>query len=109
MCLGLSILEPCSLLALVNEGRRISPSRFASNGNLHDGIIPLCLIRRLDAFVMGAGTGGCLAGVSTFLRDKGCRAKVYLVDPPGSALFNRVRHGVCYSSQMSERDVRKHR
>ncbi|CAM9657376.1 unnamed protein product [Ectocarpus sp. 4 AP-2014] len=64
---------------------------------------------RLDAFVMGAGTGGCLAGVSIFLRGKGCPAKVYLVDPPGSALFNRVRHGVCYSPQMSERDVRKHR
>ncbi len=58
---------------------------------------------------MGAGTGGCLAGVSLFLRGKECPAKVYLVDPPGSALFNRVRHGVCYSPQMSERDVRKHR
>lgn len=68
----------------------------------------LCVVR-LDAFVMGAGTGGCLAGVSLFLRGKGCPAKVYLVDPPGSALFNRVRHGVCYSPQMSERDVRKHR
>ncbi|CAM9146029.1 unnamed protein product [Ascophyllum nodosum] len=64
---------------------------------------------RLDAFVMGAGTGGCLAGVSTFLRRKGCHAKLYLVDPPGSALFNRVRYGVCYSSQMSEKEVRKHR
>lgn len=69
---------------------------------------PLPLLR-LDAFVMGAGTGGCLAGVSLFLRDKGCPAKMYLVDPPGSALFNRVRHGVCYSQQMSERGVKKHR
>lgn len=64
---------------------------------------------RFDAFVMGAGTGGCLAGVSLFLRGKKSPAKVYLVDPPGSALFNRVRYGVCYSPQMSERDVRKHR
>eukprot|EP00904_Undaria_pinnatifida_P002810 jgi/Undpi1/1252/HiC_scaffold_108.g14166.m1 len=64
---------------------------------------------RLDAFVMGAGTGGCLAGVSLFLREEGCPAKMYLVDPPGSALFNRVRHGVCYSHQMSERGVKKHR
>ena len=69
---------------------------------------PLPLLR-LDAFVMGAGTGGCLAGVSLFLRDKRCPAKMYLVDPPGSALFNRVRHGVCYSHQMSERGVKKHR
>lgn len=64
---------------------------------------------RLDAFVMGAGTGGCLAGVSLFLRGKECPAKVYLVDPPGSALFNRVRYGVCYTPQMSERGVKKHR
>ncbi|CAM9169872.1 unnamed protein product, partial [Hapterophycus canaliculatus] len=64
---------------------------------------------RLDAFVMGAGTGGCLAGVSLFLRGKKSPAKVFLVDPPGSALFNRVRYGVCYTPQMSERDVRKHR
>lgn len=28
VCLGLSILKLCSLLALVNEGRRISPSWF---------------------------------------------------------------------------------
>ena len=77
-----------------------------------NGIIlntPWLPLRRLDAFVMGAGTGGCLAGVSTFLRRKGCHAKLYLVDPPGSALFNRVRYGVCYSSQMSEKEVRKHR
>lgn len=67
------------------------------------------VMRRLDAFVMGAGTGGCLAGVSLFLREKGSPAKVFLVDPPGSALYNRVRHGVCYSTQMSEREVRKHR
>ena len=69
----------------------------------------LVLLVRLDAFVMGAGTGGCLAGVSLFLREEGCPAKMYLVDPPGSALFNRVRHGVCYSHQMSERGVKKHR
>lgn len=64
---------------------------------------------RLDAFVMGAGTGGSLAGVSLFLREKGSPAKVFLVDPPGSALYNRVQHGVCYSAQMSERGVKKHR
>lgn len=72
-------------------------------------VVPPWPLLRLDAFVMGAGTGGCLAGVSLFLRDKGCLAQMYLVDPPGSALFNRVRHGVCYSHQMSERGVKKHR
>ncbi|CAM9430599.1 unnamed protein product, partial [Discosporangium mesarthrocarpum] len=64
---------------------------------------------RLDAFVMGAGTGGCIAGISCYLRDRGSHAKTFLVDPPGSGLFNRVKHGVCYTTQMAERDVKRHR
>lgn len=91
---------------VVSSFLRIRPALFHASPIAPATSPPLC---RLDAFVMGAGTGGCLAGVSLFLRDKGSPAKIFLVDPPGSALFNRVRHGVCYSSQMSERDVKKHR
>lgn len=69
----------------------------------------MSVLVRLDAFVMGAGTGGCLAGVSWFLRERRSLAKVFLVDPPGSALYNRVRYGVCYAPQMAEREVRRHR
>ncbi len=54
---------------------------------------------RLDAFVMGAGTGGTIAGVSTFLKEaftglwryrQKTRPRVVLVDPPGSSLYHKV-------------------
>lgn len=94
--------SPAPALTATRILRTFHLSRFVFYLNYH-------VMHRLDAFVMGAGTGGCLAGVSLFLREKGSPAKVFLVDPPGSALYNRVRHGVCYSPQMSEREVRKHR
>lgn len=64
---------------------------------------------RVDAFVMGAGTGGTLAGVSRFLKARKPSVRVVLADPPGSALYNRVEHGVCYASQQQERSARRHR
>ncbi|KAG5187667.1 putative cysteine synthase [Tribonema minus] len=63
----------------------------------------------LDAFVMGAGTGGSIAGVSAYLKERRRGIRVYLVDPPGSSLFNRVKFGVCYAAQQAERAVRRHR
>ncbi len=54
---------------------------------------------RLDAFVMGAGTGGTIAGVSTFLKEaftglwryrQKTSPRVVLVDPPGSSLYHKV-------------------
>lgn len=45
---------------------------------------------KLDAFVSGAGTGGTIAGVSMALKSKHAGAKVYLIDPPGSSLYNKV-------------------
>ncbi|GAB5029757.1 cysteine synthase [Nannochloropsis oceanica] len=64
-----------------------------------------------DAFVMSAGTGGTIAGVSRSWKEmRGKKVvKVYLVDPPGSALFNKVKFGVCYASEQKERGVRRHR
>ena len=32
-----------------------------------------------------------------------------LADPTGSSLFHRVKHGVCYTNQQSEKTVKKHR
>jgi len=64
---------------------------------------------RLDAFVMSAGTGGTLAGTGRALRARDPRVKLVLVDPPGSSLYNFVKHGVCYATQQAERTVRKHR
>lgn len=45
----------------------------------------------LDAFVCGAGTGGTIAGISAALKRADAAIKVFLVDPPGSSLFNKVQ------------------
>lgn len=63
----------------------------------------------LAAFVMSAGTGGTIAGVSQFLKARRPAIQVVLADPPGSSLFNWVQHGVCYAEQQAERRVRRHR
>ncbi|EPZ32577.1 Cysteine synthase/cystathionine beta-synthase-like protein [Rozella allomycis CSF55] len=47
----------------------------------------------IDALVLGAGTGGTIAGVSRYLKEKKEDVKVFLVDPPGSGLFNKVKFG----------------
>ncbi|KAI5921109.1 pyridoxal-phosphate dependent enzyme [Camillea tinctor] len=60
---------------------------------------------RVDAFVAGAGTGGTVAGVARYLKEEsglGDAVKVVLADPQGSGLYNRVRHGVMYSSTERE-------
>ncbi|CAM9489074.1 unnamed protein product [Chrysoparadoxa australica] len=64
---------------------------------------------KVQAFVMGAGTGGTLAGVSNYLKQRNPSVRVFLVDPPGSSLYHRVEHGVCYSPHQAERSLRKHR
>lgn len=46
---------------------------------------------RVDAFVMGSGTGGTIAGVSRFLKEQNPATRVFLVDPQGSSLYNKVR------------------
>jgi len=64
---------------------------------------------RIDAFVMSAGTGGMIAGVATFLKERSPATRVVLADPPGSALFSRLKFGVAYANQQKERGVRLHR
>jgi len=49
---------------------------------------------RLDAFVTASGTGGTIAGVSTYLKERDARIRTVLADPPGSSLYEYVRHGV---------------
>ncbi|KAK7276961.1 hypothetical protein RIF29_18110 [Crotalaria pallida] len=56
----------------------------------------------LDAFVAAAGTGGTVAGVSKFLQEKNQNVKCFLVDPPGSGLFNKVTRGVMYTKEEAE-------
>ncbi|ORY55501.1 cysteine synthase-like protein [Pseudomassariella vexata] len=58
----------------------------------------------VDAFVAGAGTGGTIAGVAKYLKEEAKLAnlKIVLADPQGSGLYNKVRHGVMYSSTEKE-------
>ena len=48
---------------------------------------------KLDAFVSAIGTGGTIAGVSQFLRQKKKDIMICLVDPPGAALYNYFVNG----------------
>lgn len=48
---------------------------------------------RIDAFVAASGTGGTLAGTSEYLKDRRAAVRTVLADPPGSALYEFVRHG----------------
>lgn len=56
----------------------------------------------LDAFVGAAGTGGTIAGVSQFLKEQNPNIKCFLIDPPGSGLFNKVTRGVMYTREEAE-------
>ncbi|KAK3010050.1 hypothetical protein RJ639_012819 [Escallonia herrerae] len=57
---------------------------------------------KLHAFVAAAGTGGTVAGISWFLKEKDPSIKCFLVDPPGSGLFNKVTRGVMYTKEEAE-------
>lgn len=48
---------------------------------------------RIDAFVAAAGTGGTVAGVSEYLKSRRPSVRTVLADPPGSALYEYIRHG----------------
>ncbi|DBA02402.1 TPA: hypothetical protein N0F65_007221 [Lagenidium giganteum] len=63
----------------------------------------------VDAFVMSSGTGGTIAGVSSYLKEQNPNVRVFLADPPGSSLYNKVRSNVCYTPQQAEKTVRRHR
>ena len=57
---------------------------------------------QVDAFVSGAGTGGTIAGVSSVLKEKNPSVRVFLADPPGSGLYNKVKRGVMYTREEAE-------
>lgn len=64
---------------------------------------------QMNAFVMSSGTGGTIAGVGKFLKSKNPSCRIVLVDPPGSALYHRIHHGVAYAPQQRERAMKRHR
>ena len=48
---------------------------------------------KIDGFVCSSGTGGTIAGVSNFLKEKNKSIKIYLSDPKGSSLYNYIENG----------------
>lgn len=55
----------------------------------------------MDGFVAAAGTGGTIAGCSSYLKGRRPGIKVYLIDPPGSSLLAYVETGSLKPSQGS--------
>ncbi|KAI8055066.1 tryptophan synthase beta subunit-like PLP-dependent enzyme [Syncephalis plumigaleata] len=53
-------------------------------------------------------TGGTIAGVANYLKRQKADIHVTLVDPTGSGLYHKVRHGVFYSPQEAEGTRRRH-
>lgn len=59
---------------------------------------------------MSAGTGGTVAGVGRFLKEKTMgKCRVVLVDPPGSVLYHKIQDGIAYTPQQAERSLKRHR
>lgn len=48
---------------------------------------------KIDAFICATGTGGTLAGVTRYLKDKDQNVKCFLADPPGSVLYSYITKG----------------
>ncbi len=48
---------------------------------------------KVDAFVSAVGTGGTLAGIARFLKEKNRNVRIVLADPHGSALYSWARTG----------------
>ncbi|MBX6424724.1 MAG: cysteine synthase A [Variibacter sp.] len=54
---------------------------------------------RIDGFICAIGTGGTIAGVSTFLREKKKDIVIGLADPRGAAMYNLFAHGEAKASE----------
>jgi cysteine synthase A len=48
---------------------------------------------KVDAFICAVGTGGTLAGVGMFLKERNPNLVIGLADPMGAALYNWYKHG----------------
>jgi cysteine synthase A len=53
---------------------------------------------RVDAFTCAVGTGGTLAGIARFLKQRNETIRIVLADPPGSALYSYVKTGTAVMS-----------
>jgi len=56
---------------------------------------------RVDGFVCASGTGGTIAGVSSYLKEQVPGVQCWLVDCEGSSLYSHVNHGTLDASGSS--------
>lgn len=63
---------------------------------------------KIDVFIAGCGTGGTIAGVSRYLKEKLLNVVTILADPQGSGFFNRINYGVMYTNEEKEGTRRRH-
>jgi cysteine synthase A len=54
---------------------------------------------KVDAFICAIGTGGTLAGVSTYLRERNKDIVIGVADPRGAAMYNLFAHGEAKASE----------
>jgi cysteine synthase len=54
---------------------------------------------KVDGFICAIGTGGTIAGVSTYLREQKKDIVIGVADPPGFAMYNLFTRGEAKSSQ----------
>jgi cysteine synthase A len=54
---------------------------------------------KVDGFICSIGTGGTIAGVSTFLREKKKDIVIGVADPKGAAMYNLFAHGEAKASE----------
>ena len=54
---------------------------------------------KIDGFICAIGTGGTIAGVSTFLREKKKDIVIGLADPRGAGMYNLFAHGEAKASE----------
>src|SRR5258708_3356126 len=54
---------------------------------------------RIDGFICAIGTGGTIAGVSNFLREKKKDIVIGVADPRGAAMYNLFAHGELKASE----------
>jgi cysteine synthase len=54
---------------------------------------------KIDGFICAVGTGGTIAGVSTYLREQKKDIVIGLADPRGAAMYNLFAHGEAKASE----------
>ncbi|HYM32038.1 MAG TPA: cysteine synthase A [Candidatus Cybelea sp.] len=56
---------------------------------------------KVDGFVSAVGSGGTLAGIGMYLKERNPKVQIALADPMGAALYSYYKHGVLKSEGSS--------